>query len=93
MAIAIGRGVRADRFAFESEILIEAAQRGHPTRSVRMPARYPTGARASHYRAVVDTAKIVVMVGGRLLRRGLFPRGLWLSLRRGSGDAGAEPAQ
>ena len=82
MAIALGDRVRGSGFTFESEILIEAAQRGHPTRAVRTAARYPFGARASHYRAVADTAKIVVMVGGRLLRRGLYLRGLWNSLRR-----------
>ena len=82
MAIALGDRVRGGGFTFESEILIEAARRGHPTRSVKMAARYPAGARASHYRAVADTAKIVVMVGGRLLRRGLYPIGLWNSLRR-----------
>ncbi len=82
MAIALGERVRGSRFTFESEILIEAAHHGHPTLSVRTPARYPAGARASHYRGVVDTAKIVVMVGGRLLRRGLYLRGLWHSLRR-----------
>jgi glycosyltransferase involved in cell wall biosynthesis len=86
MAIALGDGVSGDRFAFESEILIEAAWRGHPTRSVKMAARYPAGARASHYRAAVDTAKIVVMVGGRLLRRRLHLRGLWSSLRSGPGS-------
>lgn len=82
MTIALDDGVRASGFTFESEILIEAARRGHPTRDVRTAARYPLGARASHYRAVADTAKIVVMVGGRLLRRGLYLRGLWSSLRR-----------
>jgi glycosyltransferase involved in cell wall biosynthesis len=81
MAIALAGRVRGSGFTFESEILIEAARRGHPTRSVRMAARYPAGARASHYRAVVDTAKIVVMVAGRLLRQGLSVRGLWNSLR------------
>ena len=82
MTIALASRVRGGRFTFESEILIEAARCGHPTSSIRMPARYPAGARASHYRAVVDTAKIVVMVGGRLLKQGLNPRGLWNSLRR-----------
>ena len=81
MAIALSERVRGDRFTFESEVLIEAARRGHPTHPVTIAARYPAGARSSHYRAVVDTAKIVVMVAGRLLRSGLYPRGLWNSLR------------
>jgi glycosyltransferase involved in cell wall biosynthesis len=82
MAIALGERVRGCRFTFESEIIIEAARRGHPTCAVRTAARYPPGARASHYRAVVDTAKIVVMVGGRLLRQRLYLRGLRNSLQR-----------
>ena len=69
-------------FTLESEILIEAAHQGHPTLAVTIPGRYPLDARASHYRAVVDTAKIVVMVAGRLLRRGMYPLGLWRSLQR-----------
>ena len=75
--------VRSDRFTFESEILIEAAHRGHSTLAVAIPGRYPEGARCSHYRSVVDTAKIVAMVARRLLRKGLYPRGLWRSLQRG----------
>jgi hypothetical protein len=30
---------------------------------------------------VIDIAKIVVMVGGRLLRQGMAPLGLWRSLK------------
>jgi glycosyltransferase involved in cell wall biosynthesis len=80
MAIALGDRVRGDRFTFESEVLIEAARHGHPTHAVMIPARYPAGARASHYRSWLDTAKIVVMVGGRLLATGMNPRGLWRSV-------------
>ena len=72
------------RFAFESEILIEAAAHGHETLAVPVAGRYPEGARRSHYRGVVDTARIVAMVAGRLVRRGLYLQGLWRSLRRGS---------
>jgi len=94
MEIALSGRVHGKRFTFESEILIEAAQRGHPTRAVMIPARYPASARSSHYRAVVDTAKIVAMVATRLLRAGLHPHGLWNSLRREppSQDPAATPA-
>ena len=81
MALALDGGAPSDRFTFESEILIEAAARGHETLSVPVPGRYPKGARRSHYRGFVDTARIVAMVAGRLLRRGLYPQGLWRSLR------------
>ena len=81
MQIALGGKVRGDRFTFESEILIEAARRGHPTLAVAIPGRYPVHARASHFRPVIDIAKIVVMVAGRLLRQGMAPLGLWRSLK------------
>ena len=82
MAVATSERVRSRGFTLESEILIEAAHQGHPTLAVTIPGRYPVDARASHYRAVVDTARIVVMVAGRLLRRGMDPLGLWRSLKR-----------
>jgi glycosyltransferase involved in cell wall biosynthesis len=81
MQVALRGNVRGDRFTFESEILIEAARRGHPTLAVAIPGRYPVHARASHFRPVVDIAKIVVMVAGRLLRQGMAPLGLWRSLK------------
>ena len=81
MQIALGPGVRGNRFTFESEILIEAARHGHATLALAIPGSYPTNARASHFRPVVDIAKIVLMVAARLLRQGLAPRGLWRSLK------------
>lgn len=81
MHIATGDAVRGGRFTFESEILIESARHGHRTLAVAIPGRYPTNARPSHFRPVVDIAKIVVMVAGRLLRQGMAPVGLWRSLK------------
>ena len=81
MQLALSR-VRSSRFTFESEILIEAAWVGMTTMSVAIPGRYPTSARASHFRPVIDIAKIVIMVAGRLLRKGMAPVGLWRSLTR-----------
>ena len=81
LAIAVGGGVRGDRFMFESEILIEAADHGIRTLAVAVPGRYPPNARPSHFRPVVDIAKIVIMVATRLLKKGMFPAGLWRSLR------------
>ncbi len=46
-----------------------------------IPGRYPVHARASHFRPVIDIAKIVSMVAGRLLRQGMAPLGLWRSLK------------
>ena len=81
MAIATRGRVHGSRFTFESEILIEAADQGHLTLAVAIPGHYPANARRSHFRPVVDIAKIVVMVATRLLKKGMYPQGLWRSLR------------
>jgi glycosyltransferase involved in cell wall biosynthesis len=81
MQIATSGRVRGSRFTFESEIIIEAADQGHATLAVAIPGHYPDNARRSHFRPVVDIAKIVVMVAARLLKKGMYPQGLWRSLR------------
>jgi len=81
MQIAVGTRVRSSRFTMESEILIEAARRGHTTIAVTIPGHYPEGARRSHYHATRDTMRIVAMVALRLLGRAMYPQGLWRSLR------------
>jgi glycosyltransferase involved in cell wall biosynthesis len=81
MAVALSDRVRGSRFTFESEILIEAADHGILTTAVAIPGHYPDNARRSHFRPVVDIAKIVIMVAGRLLRKGMHPLGLWRSLQ------------
>jgi glycosyltransferase involved in cell wall biosynthesis len=68
------------RFAFESEILIEAGRAGVRTSAVAISALYPPNARASHYRSAVDTARIVRMIAWKLITRGLDPVGLFRSL-------------
>jgi glycosyltransferase involved in cell wall biosynthesis len=80
LRMALSGRVHGRRFTFESEILIEAAWQGHSTLAVAIPGSYPENARPSHFRPVVDIAKIVIMVAGRLLRRGMAPVGLWRSL-------------
>jgi glycosyltransferase involved in cell wall biosynthesis len=67
-------------FAFESEILIDAAALGADLRSVAIDSAYCPLGRASHYRPWRDTWSIVLMVGARLLRRGLYPLGLLRAL-------------
>jgi glycosyltransferase involved in cell wall biosynthesis len=71
----------AARFAFESEILIEAGRAGVRTTAVPIAALYPANARPSHYRNAVDTARIVRMVAWKLVSRGLYVPGLLRSLR------------
>jgi glycosyltransferase involved in cell wall biosynthesis len=71
---------RGEGFAFESEILIDAAIAGADLRIVPIDTSYCPAGRASHYRPWRDTWSIVHLVGTRLLRRGLYPIGLLRSL-------------
>jgi glycosyltransferase involved in cell wall biosynthesis len=77
---------RGSCFVFESEVLIEAAWQGVRSVPVVIDSVYPKAARPSHYRPVLDTVRIIRMVGGRLLRRGMHPRGLWRILRQPGKD-------
>jgi glycosyltransferase involved in cell wall biosynthesis len=62
-------GVRAARFAFETEVLIRAVRAGVPIRSVPVRVYYPPPEqRASHYRRFTDTVRIVLVVVGLMLR-------------------------
>jgi len=70
------------RFAFESEILIEAGRAGVRISAVPIAALYPPDARPSHYRPTLDTARIVRMIGWKLVSRGLDLQGLVRSLSR-----------
>ncbi len=72
---------RWDGFVFESEVLIRAAHAGVRGIAVPIAGVYPKSARASHFRPVADITRIVLMVAGHLIRRGMFPAGLWRSLR------------
>jgi glycosyltransferase involved in cell wall biosynthesis len=72
---------REKSFVFESEILIEGASRNFYSRSIAVKSIYRAGARESHYQPWTDTWRIVRMIAGRLLRRGLYLPGLLRSLR------------
>lgn len=75
---------RAPGFSFESEVLIDAARAGWRTVPVGIEVLYgETLRRPSHFRPAADIAKIVRMVAGKLLARGMDPVGLVRSLRRG----------
>ena len=71
---------RDQGFAFESALLIDAADAGADLKSVPIDTLYDPIGRASHYRPWRDTWSIVRLVGGRLLRRGLYPLGLLRAL-------------
>jgi glycosyltransferase involved in cell wall biosynthesis len=73
----------AHSFVFESEILIEAARLGVRANCVPISVIYSIRARPSHFRPVVDIARIVRMVAWRLLARGLYLQGLVRSFKPG----------
>jgi glycosyltransferase involved in cell wall biosynthesis len=77
--IAVKHGP-ARSFVFESEMLIVAAQHGVRVRSVAIESLYPTAVRRSHFRPVQDITRITCMVAWHLIRRGLYPAGLYRSL-------------
>ena len=69
LAATLALGCRADRFAFETEVVIRAVRAGLPVRSV--PVRVhnpPPGERTSHFRGVRDTVRIVFTVIALILR-------------------------
>ncbi len=80
----------ATSFVFESEILIEAGRRGVRITAVPIAAIYPERARRSHFRPVLDIARIVRMVAWKLLSKGLYLQGLVRSLRS-TGPEALEP--
>jgi glycosyltransferase involved in cell wall biosynthesis len=68
-------------FVFESEVLIEAGRGG--VQCLHIPVNFTprTGPRASHFRPVLDIARIARMVAWKILQRGLYLRGLLASIR------------
>jgi glycosyltransferase involved in cell wall biosynthesis len=74
--------IRAPGFAFESEVLIEAARLGYGSKPVAIAAVYGKEARASHFRPVVDILRITRMVAWKLIFRGLYLNGLYRALAR-----------
>nr|UXE46157.1 undecaprenyl-phosphate 4-deoxy-4-formamido-L-arabinose transferase [uncultured bacterium] len=72
---------RASCFAYESQVLIDAAWRGHHSVPVVVDSVYHVAARPSHYRPALDTTRIVMMIAWRLIQRGGYPVGLWRLMR------------
>lgn len=65
----LGLEVRSRRFGFETEVLIRAARAGLKIGSVPVRVYYPPAAdRVSHYRPVMDTLRIILVVVGSILR-------------------------
>ncbi|MEO8606199.1 MAG: glycosyltransferase family 2 protein [bacterium] len=62
-------GASAERFAFETEILIRAARAGMPIESLPVDVYYPPAAeRVSHYAPWRDTLRIIGVVLGLIFR-------------------------
>lgn len=72
---------RSRSFVFESEIVIEAARRGWACQNISISVRLRAGPRPSHFRPVLDIARITRMVAWKLLSRGMYPTGLYRVLR------------
>jgi glycosyltransferase involved in cell wall biosynthesis len=68
-------------FVFESEVLIEAGRLGLHCLHIPIDVAPRTGPRPSHFRPVLDIARITAMVGWKILQRGLYLRGLMASIR------------
>ncbi len=69
-------------FAFESEILINAARAGYRSSAVPIPSLYKgVLQRSTHFRPVADVSSIVIMVAQKLLPRWMYPRGFLQYLR------------
>jgi hypothetical protein len=67
---------RSRGFVFESEILIEAGRHGHKIISYPIVSQYQENARPSHFNAVSDITKIVLMITWKLVSRGTYAHGL-----------------
>ena len=76
--------IRSTGFAFESEVLIEAARLGYGSKPVAIAAVYEKEQRASHFRPVMDIVRITRMVAWKLISRGLYLNGLYRVLARRS---------
>ncbi len=75
------RHSRVCAFTLESELLIRGAELGYESVAVPISAIYQQGARASHFRPVLDFARIGVLVAKSLLTRWMNLPGLWRRLR------------
>lgn len=83
---------RARGFVFESEIVIEAARLGFYVLPVPVRALYGEAPRPSHFRPILDIARITKMVAWKLISRGFYPQGLWRSLLFPPADVGGAAA-
>jgi len=89
--VTIPHGHR-ESFVYESEILIEAARRGFDFKNINVSVNPRSGPSPSHFRPLLDIAKIVRMVAWKLIRHGLYPAGLYRALCGAMESPMSEPA-
>ena len=66
-----------ESFVYESEILIEGARQGFPVENVVVSVSPRSGPSLSHFRPLLDVLRITRMVAWKLIRRGMYPAGLY----------------
>jgi glycosyltransferase involved in cell wall biosynthesis len=76
-----GRPGKAQSFVFESEVLIEAAKLGYRSIPLLIESEPRKALGASHFRPALDVIRITRMVAWKLLSRGMYPTGLYRSLK------------
>lgn len=69
--------LKADRFLFETNVLIEMACCGCPVHQVTIPVIYNEGGRPSHFRAFRDVYSIARMVIFKIICSGFNPKGFY----------------
>ena len=72
---------KAQSFVFESEVLIESAKLGYRSLPLLIESETRKAGSASHFRPAMDVIRITRMVAWKLLSRGMYPTGLYRSLR------------
>ena len=72
---------KGQSFVFESEILIEGARLGYRSIPLSIQSGTRKAMRASHFRPALDIIRITRMVAWKLLSRGMYPTGLYRSLK------------
>lgn len=71
---------KREGFAFESEVIIQAARQGVPIVGLPVDAHYPVNSRPSRYRPVIDSMQIMFMLLRQVVFLGFYPVGLYRSM-------------
>jgi len=71
------------KFEFETEVIVRAHWRGIPVKNIPIKVLYPKD-RVSHFRPFMDIARIVVLIIGFLIIKGVYivPRDVWRRLKK-----------